>query len=315
MKIRLLRPLSCLFGLALAAGTAMADSRMEKTLKLEPGGEFSIDTDMGAITVTGRPASGARIVVTARRDLDDLLRFEFEEGSRRVTVRARKRHAFSLFGDGNARVRFEIEVPAQTQVRLHTSGGAISLSGTRAPAKLGTSGGGIEVRDLVGDLEADTSGGSIHLRDIKGNTRVETSGGGITAANLEGPLHAQTSGGSIETDKVTGDMRLHTSGGGIHVREAGGRVDADTSGGSIEASFSRGNARGGTLESSGGGITVAVDPSVGLSVDARGNSVSTDLPLTVQGEYRRGSLRGTLNHGGESLRLRTSGGSVRIRAL
>jgi DUF4097 and DUF4098 domain-containing protein YvlB len=316
MRNRLLWPVSGLVALALSAGTALAGSRMEKTLKLEPGGEFSIETDTGRVTVTGAAASGVRIVVTSRRELNDLLRFDFEEGSRRVSVTARKRHPVSSwFGDSNAGVRFEIEVPAQTTVKVHTSGGAISLSGTRAPAKLNTSGGGIEVRDLQGDLEADTSGGSIHLRDIKGNSRVETSGGGIAATNLDGTFKAETSGGSIETERVSGDARLHSSGGGIHIREAGGRVDADTSGGSIEASFSRGNARGGSLESSGGGITVAVDSSVGLAIDAHGNSVSSDLPLTVQGEFSRGSLRGTLGRGGERLRLRTSGGSVRIRSL
>jgi DUF4097 and DUF4098 domain-containing protein YvlB len=316
MKSRAHRVSLGILGFALSAAVALAESRMERTLKLEPGGEFSIDTDMGGVAVTGVSASGVRVIVTSRRELNDLLRFDFEEGGRRATVTARKRHPISSwFGDGDARVRFEIEVPAQTAVTVHTSGGAISLSGTQAQAKLNTSGGGIEVRNLRGDLEADTSGGSIHLKDIKGKSRVETSGGGIEAIDIDGPLHAETSGGSIETQRTAGDVRLHSSGGGIHIREAGGRVEADTSGGSIEASFTRGNARGGSLESSGGGITVALDASVGLSIDAHGNSVSTDLPLTTQGEFSRGSLRGTLGRGGESLRLRTSGGSVRIHGL
>src|SRR5712692_5784557 len=221
MKTRLFRPLYCLIVLALAAGPALAESRMEKSFKLEAGGEFAINTDMGRVTITGASGSGVRILVTSRRDLDDLLRFDFQEGARRVSVVARKRHRLSdWFFDGGSNVRFEIEVPSQTQITVHTSDGGISLSGTRAPAKLNTSGGGIEVRDLAGDLEADTSGGSIRLRDIKGRARAQSSGGGI------------------------------------HIREAGGRVDADTSGGSIEATFARGNSRGGTLESSGGGILV-----------------------------------------------------------
>ena len=128
-------------------------------------------------------------------------------------------------------------------------------------------------------------------------------------------MNAETSGGSVDLEKISGDIRAHSSGGGIHIKEAGGRVDADTSGGSIEATFTPGNARGGTLESSGGGITVSLDPAVSLAIDAHGNSVSSDLPLTVQGEFSRGNLRGTLGHGGENLRLRTSGGSVRIRAI
>jgi DUF4097 and DUF4098 domain-containing protein YvlB len=317
MKTKSLRPLFCLIALALSAVPALAETRMEKNLKLEPGGEFRLETDIGRVTVTGTSSSGVRLIVTSRRDdINDLLSFRYEEGGRSASVIARKKHHLDfLFGNWSSSVRFEVEVPAETAVTVHTSGGGISLAALRSPAKIETSGGGIEVRDLVGDLQADTSGGSIHLRDIKGKSRVETSGGGIEAVNLEGPLKAETSGGSVSLDRVTGDIHAHSSGGGIHISEAGGRVDADTSGGSIEASFARGNARGGSLESSGGGISVSLDPGVGLSIDAHGNSVTSDLPLTVQGEISRRSLRGTLGRGGESLRLRTSGGSVRIRAL
>ena len=132
---------------------------------------------------------------------------------------------------------------------------------------------------------------------------------------IDGPLHAETSGGSVRLDRVTGDIRAHSSGGGIHIHEAGGRVDADTSGGGIEATFARGNARGGTLETSGGGIQVSIDPSVGLHIDASGNSVKADLPITVRGEMSRGKLQGNLGGGGELLRLHTSGGGVRIQGL
>ncbi len=317
MKMRLLRPMLGVVALALGAGTALGESRMEKTLKLEPGGEFHLESDLGRVTVTGTSSSGVRLVVTSRRDdINDLLTFRYEEGTRSASVIARKRHHLDiLFGSWGSSVRFEVEVPAETAVTIHTSGGGISLAGLRSPAKVETSGGGIEVRELTGDLLAETSGGSIHLRNIKGKSNVETSGGGIEAVDLEGPLKAETSGGSVNLDRVSGDIRAHSSGGGIRIRDAGGRVDADTSGGSIEAAFSRGNARGGSLESSGGGISVAIDPGVGLSIDAHGNSVSSDLPLTVQGELSRGTLRGTLGHGGESLRLRTSGGSVKIRAI
>jgi DUF4097 and DUF4098 domain-containing protein YvlB len=97
--------------------------------------------------------------------------------------------------------------------------------------------------------------------------------------------------------------------------EAGGRIHADTSGGSIEASFTRGNSSGGSLETSGGGIEVSVDPEADLAIQASGNSVQTELPIRVQGEISRGSLSGSLGKGGRTLRLHTSGGSVRIQAI
>ena len=37
----------------------MAETRMEKTLKLEPGGQFTLDTELGKVTVRGTRAGSA----------------------------------------------------------------------------------------------------------------------------------------------------------------------------------------------------------------------------------------------------------------
>jgi DUF4097 and DUF4098 domain-containing protein YvlB len=304
-------------GLLLAALPALAETRIEKNLTLAPGGAFRLETDMGSVTVTGSPDAGAHIVITSKRkELEDILTFRFEEGAASASVVARKKHlTSSWFSSNGGSVHYEIRVPAQTKLTVDTSGGSIHVSGMRLAAKLDTSGGSISVRDLVGDLDGDTSGGSIDLKNIKGRVRVETSGGGIEAASIDGPVHAQSSGGSIELQKVTGDIDADTSGGSIRIVEAGGRVRADTSGGGIEASFTKGNSRGGSLETSGGGIEVSVDSGADLAIDASGSSVKADIPILVHGEISRGSLQGTLGKGGNTLRLHTSGGSVRIQAL
>lgn len=304
--------------LAVFAVPLAAESRMEKNLRLDPGGRFSIDTDLGSVTIVGTNTTGARLVITSkRRELDDLLRFEFREDPGSVGVTARRRHGRLLgwLNSGGDTVHWEVQVPAQTQLDIDTSGGRIKVDGLRSAARLETSGGRIEVRDLVGDLDGHTSGGGIVLERIRGRVRVNTSGGGIDGAEIDGPVDARTSGGSVRLDRVGGDIRAHSSGGGIHIHDAGGSIEADTSGGGIEVSFARGNARGGTLETSGGGIVVSVDPSVGLRIDASGNSVHADLPITVQGSISRGRLQGTLGGGGEVLRLHTSGGGVRIQGL
>jgi len=315
MNRHVLPAVLALAALAWTAVPVAAQSRLEKDLTLAAGGEFRLETDMGSVTVTGSPDAGAHLLITSKRkDLDDLLTFRFDEGAGSVAVIAKKKHR-SWFSSESGSVHYEIRVPAQTRLSIDTSGGAIQVAGMRSPARLDTSGGGIKVGDLVGDLDADTSGGSIDLKDIKGKIRVETSGGGIDGVNLDGPVHAESSGGSIELQKVTGDIDAETSGGGIRIADAGGRVHADTSGGSIEASFTKGNSAGGVLETSGGGIEVFIDPDANLSIQASGTSVKTELPIRVQGEISRGSLSGRLGKGGNTLRLHTSGGSVRIQSL
>ena len=284
--------------LALAAVPALAETRIEKDLKLDSGGHFSIDTDMGKVTVVGSTDSGAHIVVTSRhKDLNELLSLRFDESAGSASVVARKKHRFELFSGMRDSVEWQIRLPAQTRISIETSGGSIDVSAMRDAARLDTSGGGIHVRDQVGDVDCDTSGGGITLKDIKGRVKAETSGGGVEGRAIDGPVHAESSGGSIELEGVTGD------------------IDADTSGGGIEASFARGNSAGGTLETSGGGIEVAVDPTADLSIEASGNAVRTDLPLRVHGEITHGRLSGSLGNGGNVLRLHTSGGSVRIQGL
>jgi DUF4097 and DUF4098 domain-containing protein YvlB len=297
-----------------AAASICAELRVEKTLKLDPGGRLSVDTELGAVTVTGSGDPDVRVIVTStERDLEELLTLRFEEAPRSVRVIGRRKHR--LFDWSGHRVHFEIQVPTETALDIDTSGGAISVAAIRSNARLRTSGGSINVRDFAGDLDGSTSGGSVRLARIQGRITAETSGGSIDGSDLEGPVDVSTSGGEISLKRVTGNLKAHTSGGSIEIQEAGGRVDADTSGGGIEASFARGNAQGGSLESSGGGIEVSMDSDVNLTIDASGDSVKTDLPIQVSGQISRGKLRGSLGKGGETLRLQTSGGSVHIRSI
>lgn len=286
------------FVLVVTGASAQGESRIEKTLNLDPKGRFVLDTDQGSVTVTGTSSAGARVVVTSNRDdLESLFAFSFEGSSSEARVTARRRH-----WDGwprNVSMRFEVELPAETRTEVRTSGGGVKLFGLRGASQLKTSGGSIEVSGLVGRLEAETSGGGIHLREVVGDARIDTSGGGIEVESVDGALRAHSSGGPIRVDRVTGSLEAKTSGGSVH------------------ANFGRGNAHGGDLETSGGSIEVAVDPSANFEIDAStsGGSVISDLPIRVVGRISTSSLHGTIGSGGELLRLHTSGGSIHIRSL
>lgn len=307
----------CLIVTLALAGLASAETRVEKTLKIDSGGRLEVDTEMGAITVTGTSRSDVNVVVTSKsRDLDELLTLRFEDGGKtaRITGRRKGGHLFN-WSDGSSRVHFEIEVPMSTASSLDTSGGGIIVASIHAEVRLHSSGGSLDVRDVVGEVDGHTSGGGVRLKNIKGKVRVETSGGSIDGSDLDGPVEGDTSGGGITMTRVTGDLKVHSSGGSIHIDDAGGLVDADTSGGGIRASFARGNSRGGRLESSGGSIHLSLDPKADLEIDASADKVTTDLPLQVRGEISRHRIQVTLGKGGQKLRIHTSGGGIRIEAI
>lgn len=302
----------------IAAGTpALAETRIEQTLRLEPGGRFILDASSGGVEIRGTSRSGARIVVTSERDdLKGRYDFKFEEGPGTATVTSRRKgSAFSWFSWGSDRSpHFAIEVPEKTALQVATGGGHIIVLSIEGDSDLKTSGGHMEISELKGKLTANTSGGHITLRGIEGSTVIATSGGHISVTTLTGSLDARTSGGHVSLTDVTSDIETHTSGGHIEVQNAGGRIDAETSGGHVEVSFARGNSRGGHIASSGGGIHVKVDVGADLDVDAEtgGGTVSTDLPLSGTTKVSKSRLKGSLGKGGEALVIRTSGGSIDI---
>jgi hypothetical protein len=278
---------------------ALADTRIEKNLKLDPGGKLTVDADAGSLTVTGSSSTGAHIVLTCDKD-DFESRFDvkFEELPGEVRITLKKKDSLTSWSSwfSNSKLRFEIQVPTKTATRLETGGGHVKVASLEGDSNVETSGGHIEVSDLQGNLTAETTGGHIAIKKISGTAKVETSGGHIEASGVVGNLSAETSGGHIE------------------IRGAKGRVDADTSGGHVEVSFAKGNAHGGKIESSGGGITVGVDPNVDLAIDAStsGGSVRTEIPVKFVGKVNGSSIKGTLGKGGETLYVHTSGGSVTI---
>jgi len=296
--------------------SSLAEYRTEKNLKLEPGGRFTIDSSAGSVTITGTSESGARIVVTSNRDdLESLFDLQFEESAGEVRVTARKKHMFGW--PNHLRLHFDVRVPAETQVDVKTGGGSVEISQLKRDADLNTSGGSINVSDLAANLKAHTSGGSIELKRVTGDARIDTSGGGIEGNSLGGSIEARTSGGSVEFDEVKGDLLAHTSGGSIRIENAGGKVDAHTSGGSVEVGFAKGNARGGEVGTSGGGVRVALDRTVNLNLEASTSSgaVTMDnLQMTVTGTISPSHLSGKIGSGGETLRVHSDGGPVRIEA-
>jgi hypothetical protein len=300
---------------SIAPVAARGEYRNEKNLKLEPGGRFVIDSGAGSIRITGESGSGARVLVTSNRDdLENLFELRFDESPGMVEVTLRRHHEFRW--PNHFWVRFDVRVPYETGVDVKTGGGSVEVEQLRRDASLNTSGGSIRASDLQANLDAHTSGGSMNLRHVTGNARLNTAGGTIEGDNLSGTLDAKTSGGSIRFEGVHGDLLAHTSGGSIRIGEAGGRVDARTSGGNVEVNFGKGNARGGDLETSGGEVRVALDPSVNLNVEASASSgsVSSDLPLRVSGTISTSHLRGTIGSGGEMLTLHSDGGPIRIES-
>lgn len=323
---------SGLIALALSSSVnarSETEDRIQRSFEAAPGGRLVIAADRGSIeirpTATGnaaievvriaKAASGAR-----EREILQRHRVQFAEsaGEIRVTGKTDQDSSWRWWGQGwgqGLQVRFIATIPKAFHVRLQTAGGAINLGDLEGEARLQTSGGSLKAGKIRGPVWGRTSGGSISIEACAAEADVGTSGGSIQLGNMQAEVVARTSGGSIVVDAALGRARLSTSGGQIKVREAHAELEASTSGGSISATFSRQPSGPCSLKTSGGSIEVSLGEELGFDIDAEtsGGRVSTELPITTQGEVRRAQLRGTVNGGGQKLLLRTSGGNIRIQ--
>lgn len=296
------------------AGFSLVFGSAEKTVKKKfdvgQGGTLFIDSDMGSVNIRTAPASQVEAEIRielktgGESELNRLLNeldLDSDQSGNDVTITLQKKDKDGWPGNkyNGLSITFDVTVPEKYNVDLKTDGG------------------GISVDDLQGTVDVSTSGGSLNMGNIEGPVNGRTSGGSITVENCKGNVDVRTSGGNLKLGKIAGAVIGHTSGGSIHVEEVKGTIEAKTSGGSIHASITEQPKAACSLSTSGGNVTACLAEGIGMHVDAKtsAGNISTDFPVKVEKKLSGQSLNAEINGGGPLLKLRTSGGSIRVNKL
>ncbi len=148
------------------------------------------------------------------------------------------------------------------------------------------------------DLDIHTGDGRIEVMDVKGDSRLATHDGRIRVYRADGSLNASTGDGSIEAD---------------------GRFDAldvSTHDGHVKVSAQPGSKIGGgwSVRTKDGRVDVLVPDKLAADLDAEthGGHVTVDIPVEMAGQLGHSRVRGKLNGGGPTLRIRTGDGSIHV---
>jgi hypothetical protein len=312
-----------MFGASAFAADNTAESFIRKSFTVGPGGKLTIRADRGSIDVKTAATDKVEIEVTrepgrgAAADILEKHQVTFNQDGNDVTVEAQMPGVKNWGRGNNLKVHYDVIVPAKYNVNLKSSGGSISVKDLEGEARTETSGGSLKFGQIKGSVHGHTSGGSINVNGATQDVEIETSGGSISVGDTGGNVMAKTSGGSIHVGDVKGAVTAETSGGGIEVNGASGAVNAHTSGGPIRAAITQQPSGPCTFETSGGGIEVKMASNVAIDLDAQtsGGSVSTDFPVTVQGELKKNHLHSKVNGGGPKVTLGTSGGSIHVKKM
>ena len=234
--------------------------------------------------------------------------------------------------------------------RLETEGGHIQVQDVAGDLKAFTAGGHINAGNIAGDASLRSGGGHIRAGQIGGRADLQTDGGNITVGQAGNLVSVRTGGGQIDFGEVRGSVRAQTGGGGIRIMYVSGPMEVESSAGSICLTRVAGTVRAATA---GGTITAWINPDApssgatvhlpGLSQLTSGNgdiivflprNLAADIDALVEsgGERRieadpalalqiqsRGNgpahAAGALNGGGPPLKLRTTGGKIRLQFL
>ncbi len=172
-------------------------------------------------------------------------------------------------------------------------------------------------------------------REIAGGVQVQAGGGRVSASGPDygrrewwsvsyrisvprkNDLDLQASNGGITIAGVTGNVRFDTTNGGVKLTDLGGRVNGSTRNGGLTVNLggSRWDGDGIDVETSNGGVTVAVPDGYNAQLETRtvNGGFRSDIPITIQGELssRRG-ISAQLGSGGPTVRVRTTNGGLKI---
>ncbi len=276
-----------LASIALAAGLMARvdeDGSFDKSLTVSGPVDLEVQTDSGGINVTQGSAGSLRIHAILKAEHG-----WFNSGDAQEHIRELERNP-PVEQDGNrvrvgyvrdrnllrgVSMRFEIETPADTQVRARADSGGIQVEGVHGPVDCKTDSGGVQIRDIGSEVRAAADSGGIHIHNVKGALYARADSGGIEAMDIAGAIDAQTDSGSVRVSQT---------------QAASIRAKADS-----------------------GGVIVRLAAGAGYDVSAESDSGTISVPeMTVKSSFSRHHIEGKVRGGGPMVTIRAESGSVTI---
>jgi hypothetical protein len=276
-----------LFSFTVAAGLMAAgteDGSFDKTLTVSGPVNLDVKTEAGGLAVTRGSSGSVHIHAILKAEHgwfgSDNLEARLRELERNPPVEQNgNRVRIGYVRDPNLlkgiSMRFEIQTPAETQVRALAESGGIRVQGVRGPVDCKTESGGIEVHDIEADVHAVAESGGLHI------------------GSVEGQVFARAESGGIEAMQVAGGIDAETQSGGIHL--------AQTKAAPIVA------------KAESGGVTVKLNPDTGYDISVQTESGRISVPqMTANSAYSKHHVEGKVRNGGPLVKIYAESGGVQI---
>jgi DUF4097 and DUF4098 domain-containing protein YvlB len=185
------------------AGTvlAIAETRQEFRFKVRRRASISLINQFGPISV--RPSTGKVVLVTAI--LSDKVEVDHSQRGRRISVVS---HLLPGADAASGRVEYQVFVPADSNVTLHTGTGPLHAERLHGDVILEGSTANVDCRDLSGGhVHVKTLSGLVSLTNVSdGHVEVTSVGGDVALNAVNGPLvRVNSTSGNIAYDGDFGE--------------------------------------------------------------------------------------------------------------
>lgn len=220
---------------------AEARAVTERVFPLQAGGELTIESQNGRITVEAWNRPQARVQITRivraneEKRAQELLKEVQADVSvlpERISIKSRypKRTEnvgiWDVLGQRvtSMNIHYYVQVPIDTDLILQTSNGDLQIKGTSGDIDGQTVNGGIEVRSVSGPVEVSTTNGNIRLASVGGEMHAETTNGDVAAELMQ-------VGKEVELTTTNGDVKVFLPGA------AKAEIDASTTNGRVRVGY------------------------------------------------------------------------------
>jgi DUF4097 and DUF4098 domain-containing protein YvlB len=168
----------------IVAGTLVAETRKEFHFSVGPRAGISVMNPYGSISV--KPSLNNTVIVNAILH-SDKVEIDNTQTGNRVDIQS---HLLAGADAESGRVDYEVLVPADASVTLHSSTGSLRAEKLNGDVSLEGAGATVDVRDVSNaHVHVKTMNGSVNLDNIQnGHVEVDSLSGDVTMKSVNGPL-------------------------------------------------------------------------------------------------------------------------------
>jgi DUF4097 and DUF4098 domain-containing protein YvlB len=252
-----------------------------KTYTISGRANVHLYTNDGSVRVTTGDTKQVELrVIYNGYTLDKNLTIESKQDADRVDLTAKETMHWNWGIHVSRGLRLEVRMPKNADLTVDSGDGSV------------------ETESVMGNLDIHTGDGHIKVQGAKGQIKLRTGDGSIEGRDLDGQIDADSGDGHITLDGRFDSLNIRTGDGSITAHaQPGSKVISSWS-----------------IHTGDGSVDLALPGDLNANIDATTNDgrISLGIPVMVEGQFSNSQIHGKMNAGGQSVKIHTGDGSIRL---